>query len=340
MRYLGHGRLHAISPTVLPWPSSPPPPVGEYCLARAGALWPGQGRFPPQPLPARDPLMSWLRIDDGMVDHPKIVEAGPDSIAAQLRALSWCSRLLTNGVFSRKVAERITHDLAPNMIAIMVEHGLWEAYDSANKVVSVLDLSFAVSFRVHDYLKYNPSKRAVMQLRKNKGEAGRKGGLASGVARAKHSASSLVPVLGTPKPNPNPLPKPETEPSLEASPPLPPSRRRRSGACIYPTDFLEFWETWPETRRIEKADALKAWVDLAPDSALRQVILAAVKARKQSADWQREHGRYIPYPGRWLKKRRWEDAEPPSQSLLLTDKTSGNQAAATAFLRHMGVKGP
>ena len=106
---------------------------------------------------------------------------------------------------------------------------------------------------------------------------------------------------------------------------------------VEPTDgFAEFWATWPSTRRVGKADAQKAWRTLHPDPTLRQIILAAVTASKQGPDWQREGGRYIPYPHRWLGKRRWEDAPPAAQATLLTEKTSGNQAAAAAVLRRYG----
>ena len=100
--------------------------------------------------------------------------------------------------------------------------------------------------------------------------------------------------------------------------------------------FEDFWRAWPETRRVNKADAVKAWRALDPDPSLRQIILAAVTAQKQGAEWQREGGKYIPHPHRWLGKRRWEDAPPAAQATLLTEKTSGNQAAAAAVLRRYG----
>lgn len=108
-------------------------------------------------------------------------------------------------------------------------------------------------------------------------------------------------------------------------------------ACVDPDGFEEFWETWPSNRRILKPKALAAWCALAPDPALRQTILAAVEASKPSADWQRENGRYIQHPHRWLANRRWEDPIPAAQTTLLTSKTEGNQAAAAAFLRRMGA---
>ena len=101
--------------------------------------------------------------------------------------------------------------------------------------------------------------------------------------------------------------------------------------------FDDFWEAWPPHRRIKKADAVKAWRALTPTPALCQAILAALEAQKQQPEWQREGGRYIPHPHRWLGKRRWEDAPPAAQATLLTPKTESNQAAAAAFLRRMGA---
>lgn len=36
-------------------------------------------------------------------------------------------------------------------------------------------------------------------------------------------------------------------------------------------------------------------------------IMSAVRMQKQSEQWQKENGRYIPMPSTWLNQRRWED---------------------------------
>ena len=36
-------------------------------------------------------------------------------------------------------------------------------------------------------------------------------------------------------------------------------------------------------------------------------MLAALEQQRQSHDWQKEGGRYIPYPATWLNQGRWED---------------------------------
>lgn len=69
--------------------------------------------------------------------------------------------------------------------------------------------------------------------------------------------------------------------------------------------FDEFWTTYP--RKANKGDARKAWLALRPNEVLRRRILLAVAAHRACSDWQKEDGKYIPYPASWLRGERWED---------------------------------
>ena len=71
--------------------------------------------------------------------------------------------------------------------------------------------------------------------------------------------------------------------------------------------FDEFWKAYP--KKIAKAQAQKAWSKLKPDKALMTVIIEALERQKQSAQWLRDNGQYIPYPATWLNGRRWEDMQ-------------------------------
>jgi|SoiMetStandDraft_2_1073263.scaffolds.fasta_scaffold08327_3 hypothetical protein len=71
------------------------------------------------------------------------------------------------------------------------------------------------------------------------------------------------------------------------------------------TGFSLFWKSYP--RKTAKGDAERAWRKLNPSEELQQTILAAVERAKQSEQWQRDGGRFIPYPTTWLNGRRWED---------------------------------
>jgi hypothetical protein len=68
--------------------------------------------------------------------------------------------------------------------------------------------------------------------------------------------------------------------------------------------FDEFWKAYP--RKVSKADAKKAWRKIAPDTALADKIIAAVKIQAKTEKWVKEP-EFIPYPASWLNSERWED---------------------------------
>jgi len=73
--------------------------------------------------------------------------------------------------------------------------------------------------------------------------------------------------------------------------------------------FDKFWQAYP--RKEAKPDALKAWNTLKADDTLLTLILSAIEKHKQTAQWQKEEGRFISLPAGWLRKRRWEDEIAP-----------------------------
>ena len=73
--------------------------------------------------------------------------------------------------------------------------------------------------------------------------------------------------------------------------------------------FAEFWAAYP--RKVGKAAALKAWMKVKPSVELHARILEAVERQKQSTQWQRDGGQYIPHPTTWLNQGRWDDEPQP-----------------------------
>ena len=71
--------------------------------------------------------------------------------------------------------------------------------------------------------------------------------------------------------------------------------------------FEQFWNAYPKNRRKKKEAARKAWRKLNPDLVLCRIMAAALERDKQSRDWLKENGAYIPYPSSWLNGHRWED---------------------------------
>ena len=69
--------------------------------------------------------------------------------------------------------------------------------------------------------------------------------------------------------------------------------------------FEKFWKAYPKKR--SKGQAEKAWEKIKPDEQLYMQILDSLDKAKQSHDWQKEAGKYIPYPATWLNAKGWED---------------------------------
>ena len=69
--------------------------------------------------------------------------------------------------------------------------------------------------------------------------------------------------------------------------------------------FDQFWEQHPKKRN--KGHAEKAWVKICPDDDLFDAIMNGLVLARNSPDWQKDGGQYIPYPSTWLNAKGWED---------------------------------
>jgi len=74
--------------------------------------------------------------------------------------------------------------------------------------------------------------------------------------------------------------------------------------------FIEFWEDYP--KKIGKGAAEKSYKKINPSQELQEKIIEAVKTAKQSQQWIRDNGQFIPNPATWLNQKRWEDELQPN----------------------------
>ena len=72
--------------------------------------------------------------------------------------------------------------------------------------------------------------------------------------------------------------------------------------------FNKFWTAYP--KHIAKQSAVKAFEKLKPDEKLLEAMLKAIAMQKESKQWEKDGGAFIPYPATWLNQRRWEDELP------------------------------
>lgn len=69
--------------------------------------------------------------------------------------------------------------------------------------------------------------------------------------------------------------------------------------------FERFWLAYP--KKVDRQSALKTWGKLHPDNELQKTILAALERHKETEQWTKDNGRFVPHPSTWLNGRRWED---------------------------------
>lgn len=69
--------------------------------------------------------------------------------------------------------------------------------------------------------------------------------------------------------------------------------------------FSIFGSAYP--KKTGKGAAEKAFSKIHPSEELLQKMLKAIEIQKQSDQWRRENGQFIPLPSTWLNQKRWED---------------------------------
>ena len=70
-------------------------------------------------------------------------------------------------------------------------------------------------------------------------------------------------------------------------------------------EFSKFWEFYPKKK--SKGDAYKAWIQTASKRPPLSSILKAIVVLRNSPDWLKHDGEYIPYPATWLRSWGWAD---------------------------------
>jgi hypothetical protein len=169
---------------------------------------------------------TYIKLHDGMPDHPKIVPLSDGAFRLLIETWCWCNRHLTDGVVAESVwAKRGT----PRQRKELVDAGIAEPG--------------GIGVVMHDYSKHQTTAAEVEAIREHARLAGRAGGL----AKAKRAAST-VPSTVPSKPSgrtPSPVCL-ETEAETEVTTPLPsPSPKPRPLPKSRPLP-----EDWKPSQRI------------------------------------------------------------------------------------------
>lgn len=181
--------------------------------------------------------MVWVKIDDGILDNPKIVRAGPIGFALHAAAITWCARNLTDGFVPLAKAKQL---LSKSWTDVPRDNGdavVWElcatsghaGREADNLIEGIIELLVFVGlwheghddygnfgYFVHDYEKYNPTRAEVLDKREKRASAGQAGGKQKASNRLAKSKQNSTPI-----PYPDPVPLAEEEDNARAMVPCP-----------------------------------------------------------------------------------------------------------------------
>lgn len=193
--------------------------------------------------------MSWVKIDDGAPEHPKLLSVGAAAAWLWVCGLAYCNRQKRRDGFIPFAKVKLLYPgLGIKHADALVRAGLWEPAP--------------MGFNVHDYHDYQPDSDQAEAIREARVAAGRLGGKRSAEARAKQTDEANTKQVASSKPKqepsndakqtstpsrPVPIPAP---PDPEDPDPPPGGARVREGdrfgnsfASRYPTGGIEGAET-------------------------------------------------------------------------------------------------
>ena len=103
--------------------------------------------------------MSWVRIDDGFADHPKVVGLSDAAFRAHVRGMCYAARHRTDGHIPSAIVPTLAHTKA---LRELESSGVWDRNGTG--------------YVIHDWLDYNRSRDELRSLSEVRAQAGRRGG--------------------------------------------------------------------------------------------------------------------------------------------------------------------
>ena len=107
--------------------------------------------------------MAWIKIENEVMLHPKVVEAGNEAFGAWVRMVAWCNSELTDGAVPHAIAMQMAG--SKRVLKRLVGVGMLEQRGK--------------DFQIHDYLQYQTPASAVMsrarEISRKRSKAGKLG---------------------------------------------------------------------------------------------------------------------------------------------------------------------
>ena len=244
--------------------------------------------------------MAWIQVHQQLKDHRKVLAAADELeidpahmlgliISFWLWALDNAPNGTLEGINNRMIARAAQWSGSPDVFVETMTHA------------GLLDEEQPGVLTIHDWYEY--TGKLIDQREAERDRARRRRAASSG-----QYADSTRTVQGTSagRVDQSRVDQSRVDKSrVEHNGDTPSNPPEEKGPDIQERRFAEFWQQYP--KKVGKKAALNSWKKLKPNTELFERIMQAVTTAKNSDQWRRENGRYIPNPATWINQGRWDD---------------------------------
>lgn len=112
--------------------------------------------------------MTWAKFDDGIYDHPKVIEAGRDARELFFASIVYSSRHLTDGVIPRgalRILQAWTEiDDTAACADRLIEVGLWEVHEDGYRIGDYMGCDWIVEDVAYLRNQWNEQRAALAPI--------------------------------------------------------------------------------------------------------------------------------------------------------------------------------
>ena len=78
-------------------------------------------------------------------------------------------------------------------------------------------------------------------------------------------------------------------------------------------EFQRFWDAYPPHRRNKMVTTQREWLAMAHNRPAIEFIMSALGNHKQSEDWSRDGGKFVPSALNWISEQAWHEKKAPAK---------------------------
>lgn len=100
--------------------------------------------------------MPHAEVDDNFADHGKVWRLSDAAFRLHTSGILYCARLITDGFVPANKVQKLVPKFRVKALDELVSAGMWTA----------VGIDQVVSYEIHDYLDWNPSRAQIEERRK------------------------------------------------------------------------------------------------------------------------------------------------------------------------------